>query len=103
MTEKPINPYADWTEWDWEQAYNEFLDEIHPTVRIGDLSYDPSVVLKEVDPIAYRCGLNDYRDAQESAVEDGEFGYEDEDDDDLIAGVLYDQDGWEAEETYDEE
>src|ERR1700755_1774957 len=85
VTDKPINPYSDWSEYDWEQAYNELLDEIYPTVKFGDLSYDPSLVLKEVDPIAYRCGLAEYQDAQESAVEDGGVGYE-ADEHEFVAG-----------------
>jgi hypothetical protein len=40
-------------------SYNEMLDESGP-VKIGRLEFYPSRILRECDPIAYRCGLNDY-------------------------------------------
>ena len=56
---------------DWEpdpddhtERYDDMLRECTPphdgNVRIGGLSYDVAYALKELDPIAYRCGLNDY-------------------------------------------
>lgn len=54
---------------EYEDQYCDMLDEVS-TVQIGSLSYDPSTVLREVDPIAYRCGLNDYVDSLD--VEDDE-------------------------------
>lgn len=45
------------------EMYEEMLDECNPMVTIGSLQYFPSTVLKEVDPIAYRCGFNDYVDS----------------------------------------
>lgn len=51
---------------DYEEQYCEMLDEIS-TVEIGSLSYNPSTVLREVDPTAYRCGLNDYVDSLDIA------------------------------------
>ena len=47
---------------DYEDQYCDFLDEFE-TVKIGNLEYSPSLVLKEVDPTAYRCGLLDYVDS----------------------------------------
>jgi len=44
---------------DVESLYNEALDE-QGEVNICGMSYSQSHVLKEVDPIAYRCGLNDF-------------------------------------------
>lgn len=46
----------------YEDSYCEMLDECS-TVKIGSLEYDASRVLREVDPTAYRCGLNDYVDS----------------------------------------
>ena len=43
----------------FEEAYDEVLDE-GGEVNIGGFAYDPSFVLKKVDPMAYRCGLVDY-------------------------------------------
>ncbi len=44
--------------------YDDMLDEVHGTVTIAGLEYDTSIVLKNVDPIAYRCGFNDWTDAE---------------------------------------
>jgi hypothetical protein len=51
------------------EAYEEMLDEVYETVRIGDLEFDPSAVLKQCDPIAYHLGFADYVN---SLMEDGE-------------------------------
>lgn len=48
-------------EGDFTDQYEELLDEMGD-VEIGNLSYSPSHVLKNVDPIAYRQGLLDYID-----------------------------------------
>jgi len=53
--------------------YDEMLNDCTPMVKVGNLEYLPSRVLKEVDPIAYRCGLNDYLD---SLAQDGYFCHE---------------------------
>lgn len=47
-----------------EDAYDEMLDECYPTIEIGTLRYSPSEVLCKCDPIAYRCGLTDWADAE---------------------------------------
>ena len=49
------------TECDIERMYEDMLDE-YPVV-IGSLKYSGSHVLKNVDPIAYRCGFLDYVDS----------------------------------------
>ena len=49
---------------DLQERYDDMLDEEGP-VTIGGLEYSVSRVLQEVDPIAYRCGMADYRDALE--------------------------------------
>ena len=43
-----------------ENAYTEFLDECHEEIKIGYLSWPASRVLKEMDEIAFRCGLQDF-------------------------------------------
>lgn len=73
------------TEYDAEERYDDFLNEIHPTVQIGELSYDPSRVLKEVDPVAYRCGLNDWMDSEDLEIgtqEEVDSQEDDQEDDD---------------------
>jgi hypothetical protein len=46
-------------------AYNDFLDEVNPEIVINGMTYSPSYVLREVDPIAYNVGLTDYQDMLE--------------------------------------
>ena len=45
-----------------EDGYDDSLDEMGD-IEIGCLSYRPSEVLKRVDPIAYRCGYDDWLDS----------------------------------------
>ena len=50
-----------------EEMYDDMIDEIYGEVNVG-ITFNASRVLKELDPIAYRCGFNDYMD---SLFEDG--------------------------------
>lgn len=56
------------TENEAEEMFNQFLDEIYPEINIG-VTFSPSRVLKELDPIAYQCGLNDWLDSENLEVE----------------------------------
>jgi len=51
---------------DKKEIYDELLDECYGEIKIGNITFDPSRVLKELDPIAYDCGLYDY-------LSDGDF------------------------------
>lgn len=51
------------------EEYDEMLDE-QGDVCIGSLTYAPSLVLKETDPTAYRCGLIDYNDSRMTEIKD---------------------------------
>ena len=55
---------------DYEDQFDDLLDESIPEIEIGCLTYSPSHVLKNVDPTAYRCGLNDFVDSLD--VEDSD-------------------------------
>ena len=57
---------------DTEELWDDCLDEQGP-VCIGSLEYSPSQVLKEVDPIAYRCGMSDFLFGDCFAEIDGEY------------------------------
>jgi len=46
------------------ERYDDFLDEVYPECKIGGYDYQTSRALKEVDPVAYRCGFNDWLDAE---------------------------------------
>lgn len=48
---------------DIEKRYDEMIDECYPEVNVG-VTFNPSRVLKEMDEIAYRCGLNDFIDSE---------------------------------------
>lgn len=52
---------------DVETAYNDMLDDCYSLESVGGpfSHMSASRVLKEVDPIAYRCGMNDYTDGEE--------------------------------------
>jgi hypothetical protein len=40
--------------------YDTMLDEWYPSCKIGSSEFYPSQILKELDPIAYNCGLADF-------------------------------------------
>ena len=43
-----------------EDQFNEFLDDVEQSVTIYGIEFYPSDILKNCDPIAYRCGKSDY-------------------------------------------
>ena len=55
---------------DYQDQFDELLDDSSPEIEIGSLTYSPSHVLKNVDPVAYRCSLNDFVDSLD--VEDSD-------------------------------
>ena len=65
------------TDYELHQRYDDMLDEIYEDAQIGGYSYTTSSALKQVDPIAYRCGFCDW-----VASELGETLTEDEPSDD---------------------
>lgn len=52
------------TEREAENLYKEMLDECYGTVTIAGYIYATSQALKEIDEVAYRCGFNDFCDAE---------------------------------------
>jgi len=42
-----------------DDEYEEMLNELYGTVTVCGMEYDAGTVLKEVDPIAFRCGVAD--------------------------------------------
>ena len=58
-----LNELTDYVKQDeFDETYDDMLDT-DGTVTVGGIEYYPSRILKEIDPIAYRCGLTDYIDA----------------------------------------
>ena len=51
----------------YEEQYDDMLNECYPEV----FNIQPSRILYECDPIAYRCGMNDYIDSLELSDDDG--------------------------------
>ena len=62
---------------DAERAYDDMLDECYDLSRVGGPfeCMSASRVLRECDPVAYRCGLNDYTDSMRDEWEeiDGDY------------------------------
>ena len=59
---------------DAEQQFEELLSETCETVKIGSLEYDPGYVLRNIDPVAFRCGVSDMLSDDEQFVEvDGQY------------------------------
>lgn len=48
---------------DLKEQYDEMLDEIYGEVKLGNLTFSPSRIIRELDPIAYRTGLGEYEDS----------------------------------------
>ena len=44
---------------DCADRYEEMITELYDTVSIGELTWDAGRVLRELDPIAFRCGVSD--------------------------------------------
>jgi hypothetical protein len=51
-----------------EEMFDEMLNECYDSTEIGFAVYDPSDILKNVDPVAYRIGKSEYAQA---LIEDG--------------------------------
>lgn len=47
---------------DMHERYDDWIDEVHGEVAIGELTFNPSRILRELDPIAYRTGFCDFID-----------------------------------------
>ena len=59
---------------DAEEQFEELLNETCETVKIGSLEYDPGYVLRNIDPVAFRCGVSDMLSDEDQFVEvDGQY------------------------------
>jgi hypothetical protein len=54
--------YEKFTEDELEEMHDEMLDESYPEIKIGSLTFYPSQVLANCDPIAYQISVNEYAD-----------------------------------------
>jgi hypothetical protein len=55
-------PYSEMT---IEDRFDEMLDECYPVFKIGEMTFYPSQILKNCDPIAYRIGVSEYEDVED--------------------------------------
>ena len=46
---------------DYEDSYCDMLNE-EGEIHVAGLTFDPAYIVKQLDPIAFRCGLIDYVD-----------------------------------------
>jgi hypothetical protein len=59
---------------DIEDQYRDMLRECYSDSLSGIFAnYDPAQVLQEIDPTAYRCGMNDYVDSMDWEEYDGDY------------------------------
>ena len=59
---------------DAEGQFEEMLNECSEPVKVGCCEWDAGYVMKELDPVAFRCGVSDYLSDDEQFVEiDGEY------------------------------
>lgn len=47
-----------------EQRFDDFLNEVFPTISICGYDYDPAQALKQCDPTAYREEFNNWLDSE---------------------------------------
>lgn len=52
------------------EQFDEMLDECYPVYKIGDMTFYPSQILYDCDPIAYRIGVSEYEDYLEEEEEE---------------------------------
>jgi hypothetical protein len=65
-------------------AYNQMLDEADHVI-IGGIEFSPSDILREMDPIAYDVGFNDYMDSMDIDTDElSDSDYDDSDYDDSM-------------------
>ena len=55
---------------DDHSAYDDFLNECYEEVKVAGLSFLPSRVLEELDPVAYSCGYSDWMDSIQCELEE---------------------------------
>ena len=42
-----------------EDDYADYLDEVLGDIEVGNLTFQASLIIRELDPIAFRCGMSD--------------------------------------------
>ena len=52
------------------EQFDDMLDECMEPCKVGSFTFNPSDVLFNCDPLAYRLGLDEYVDSMEQEEED---------------------------------
>lgn len=61
---------------DEEQEFEELLNECYEPVKVGCCEWDAGYVMRELDPVAFRCGVSDMLEVDEQYAEvDGQYYY----------------------------
>lgn len=68
MHENEFAPYENETQ--AYEAYDEMLDDAHEDVVVAGFTFSTSRALRELDPIAYRCGFIDWLDSEQQQHEE---------------------------------
>lgn len=50
-------------------AYDDMLNEVYTWSDVGGINFAPSDILRDLDPIAYKCGWLEYMDALEIDID----------------------------------
>ena len=59
---------------DEEEEFEELLNECYEPVKVGCCEWDAGYVMRELDPVAFRCGVSDMLADDEQYVEvDGQY------------------------------
>jgi hypothetical protein len=59
---------------DEDELYEDLLNETCEKVKIGTLEYEAGYVLKNIDPVAFRCGVSDMLSDEDQYAEiDGQY------------------------------
>jgi hypothetical protein len=52
------------TDRDLHEMYDEMLNDVYGECEVAGMKYETAYVLKDLDPVAYRVGFNDWLDAE---------------------------------------
>lgn len=62
MSNKILEPIEREVEIYTKDDYNEMLNDWYGPIKIAGISFDPSRIFEELDPIAYSCGFDDIQE-----------------------------------------
>ncbi len=87
---------------DTEERAREIIDETTEVIQICGISFTPSRILEELDPIAFSCAVSDIIDGENLTEIDGEY-YDENEVQDIIDEVEQEEEERERLEAEEEE